>query len=361
MKISARLILSFGVVIGLSACNLPVQFIPAGTGKEVARQYQTISVLLTKTAQPVAVPSQSQTMPVSTPSLIAQAPTPSPVGEISPTVALAVQGSKTPESTAPVQPCNLAYPGRPIDVTVPDDSQFRPGEYFSKTWRLVNAGACSWTTKYSVVWFSGDDLGLSHAQPFNAEIAPGKSVDVTMDMIAPQSPGTYQSNWKLRNNQGEFFGIGPNGDAPFWVRIVVIPVATPTVTPTFTTPTATGTPVVFLKETATLILGDGFDLDQGKANQGDKDDLLFHQPQGGKIQLSPVNGARMVPFGASVPRFEECQVAVVVDSPIEIDQYLPGTYFCYRTNNGLPGWFLLSPDSSKPSQLALEFLTWSLP
>jgi hypothetical protein len=48
----------------------------------------------------------------------------------------------------------------------------------------------------------------------------------------------------LSNADGELFGIGPNGDAPFWARIIVVPSETETPTPTNTpTPEVTLTVV----------------------------------------------------------------------------------------------------------------------
>ena len=138
--------------------------------------------------------------------------------------------------------CDLAQPGRPIDVTVPDDTSFHPGDNFSKTWRLVNAGSCAWDGHYTVLWFSGDDLGTTHHLPLSERIGPGKSIDITVDMHAPQEPGTYQSNWKMSNGQGEMFGIGTDGDAPFWVRIIVVPADTVTTAPSEIAPEVTHTP-----------------------------------------------------------------------------------------------------------------------
>jgi hypothetical protein len=42
---------------------------------------------------------------------------------------------------------------------------------------------------------------------------PGQTVEITVDMVAPLKPGTYQGNWKLRNASNVLFGIGPNGSA----------------------------------------------------------------------------------------------------------------------------------------------------
>lgn len=43
---------------------------------------------------------------------------------------------------------------------------------------------------------------------------PGSTVDLSVSLTAPTAPGTYQGDWKLRNNgaQFRFFGAGtPTG------------------------------------------------------------------------------------------------------------------------------------------------------
>jgi len=62
-------------------------------------------------------------------------------------------------------------------------------------------------------------MGAHQSNYLNAEVLPGQSIDVSVEFIAPSEPGTYQSNWMLQSQNGDLFGLGPNGDAPFWVRI----------------------------------------------------------------------------------------------------------------------------------------------
>jgi len=172
--------------------------------------------------------------------------TPTPI----PTIARSPQPNVTPSQTGA---CNRVAAGVPFDVTIPDDTIMQPGQSFTKTWRLVNNGTCKWTRLYAVVFFSGNPMGAHQTNYLNAEVLPGQSIDVSVEFIAPFEPGMYQSNWMLQSQAGELFGLGPNGDAPFWVRIQVVgpPTSTPTITPLPTgsetvrptfTPTLTSTP-----------------------------------------------------------------------------------------------------------------------
>jgi hypothetical protein len=100
------------------------------------------------------------------------------------------------------------------DVTVPDDSLFYGGVNFTKTWRLRNDGECTWPAGTTWVFISGNLLGAQ--SPVEVELAQvDRIVDISVDMIAPPSPGTYSSYWRLQLPDGEFFGDQA------YVRIIV--------------------------------------------------------------------------------------------------------------------------------------------
>ncbi len=108
------------------------------------------------------------------------------------------------------------------DITVPDGSIVAPGEAFTKTWRLKNIGTCTWTTSYSLVWTGGDPLGSPRSVNIPATVAPGQTVDVSVSLTAPASPGHYKGLWKLFNAQNIEFGIGDTASAAFWTDINVV-------------------------------------------------------------------------------------------------------------------------------------------
>ena len=99
------------------------------------------------------------------------------------------------------------------------------GQAFTKTWRFKNAGACSWTTQYSLVFSSGDQMNGPTTQALPANVNPGQTVDISVNLTAPAAAGDYTGNWKLRNASGVLY-------ASFWVKIRVQP------TPAMTTPVA---------------------------------------------------------------------------------------------------------------------------
>lgn len=106
------------------------------------------------------------------------------------------------------------------DVTVPDGTTYAGGTAFTKTWRLKNIGTCTWTTGYTLVFDSGDRFGAQDVN-FPINVAPGQTVDLTLNMTAPASNGHYFSYWRLRNASGVIFGIGSTANKSFWAEINV--------------------------------------------------------------------------------------------------------------------------------------------
>ena len=336
---------------GLAGCNLPRT--DAAPEPDVTQAYQTVAARLTAAATltPLATvtPIPTATRAVTQTSQ-ATAATPT------------VKATSAPTSQAKL--CDQAAPGVPIDVTVPDDTQMAPGESFTKTWRLQNTGTCTWTKTYSLAVFSGDAMNAPSSVPMPSNVAPGQSVDISVDLTAPSTAGTYQGNWKLRNQEGAWFGIGPGGSSPFWVRIVVTGSATtPSVTPTQGTPypgDTTPAPEVLVSGSTSLIPTDRINLDTSQINPGAGEDLAY-QIDDDRPLLAPMGNALVAVYGSSTPSFETCQGSAFVTSAIRLLQQNPGTYVCYRTDQGLYGWVRLIALDPGSAALSIQFLTWGRP
>jgi len=107
------------------------------------------------------------------------------------------------------------------DVTVLDGTRFDPGESFTKTWRLRNSGTCTWTTDYALVHSAGYSLLGPDVMLLPSEVEAGELIDISVKMKAPLIEGEYEGFWKLRNDEGSFFGIGDSSDVAIWVSIEV--------------------------------------------------------------------------------------------------------------------------------------------
>ncbi len=120
------------------------------------------------------------------------------------------------------------------DVTIPDDTRFSPGAAFTKTWRVRNDGTCTWGPNralHALAFTGGSRLGAPDQVALSANVGPGQSVDISVNMVAPDSAGVYTSEWMFRvdgiSGVGPLLGLGSGKVAPVYARIVVGATPTP--------------------------------------------------------------------------------------------------------------------------------------
>lgn len=122
-------------------------------------------------------------------------------------------------------------------MTIPPGTMLLPGERFTKTWRFMNIGSCAWTQSYAIVYRDGEQFGAPDLTLLPISVAPGQTVDVSIEMVAPSTPGSYGSYWMFRSPNGAFFGMGPRADES-WTMEITVSEQTPTDAPTvFENPT----------------------------------------------------------------------------------------------------------------------------
>jgi uncharacterized protein YkwD len=138
------------------------------------------------------------------------------------------------------------------DVTIPDNTNIVGGTKFTKTWRISNNGTCVWGPTYTLSHYSDQRLGAPDSVPLGLTY-PGSTLDISVDLIAPNTTGTYRGNFVIKNPAGLIMKIAD--DSRLWVIINVTTVSAATVAVTSTpigpsatsatlagsvTPTATG-------------------------------------------------------------------------------------------------------------------------
>ncbi len=193
-------------ILIMSACNLPN-----------GSQGQSEGLVFTLAAQTITAAALTGETPTTT----EETPAPALTATNTP------PGAATAASTA--VPCNLA--SFVSDVTIPDNASVTVNTAFTKTWRLRNAGSCTWTSGYQLVFDSGDQMGGPASQQLTAgTVAPGQTIDVSVNLTAPGAPGTYKGNWRLREPGGAVFGLSTG---PFWVQIKAAAVAANTPVPSW--------------------------------------------------------------------------------------------------------------------------------
>ena len=93
--------------------------------------------------------------------------------------------------------------------TPTDGTHVKAGEEFDITWYLVNTGTTTWTTDYSMRYFTGTNFSKPGKTYYrlNAAVAPNETGACSMDAVAPTTPGTYQMSAVLANENDENFMI----------------------------------------------------------------------------------------------------------------------------------------------------------
>jgi hypothetical protein len=226
------------VTILLSSCNLSASTatatLPPGLNSNTLAQ--TIEALSTQSVsgQPTSAPISTETIgatPIEIPTgietieptTLEETPTNTPVPTRSsgipvvPITPIATLSSYNPP--AAINTCNIGT--FESDVTIPNYSNISAGSSFVKTWRILNSGTCTWDTGYQLFFSSGNSLSAPSSINLPDTVAPGQTVDLSVDMVAPSSAGSYRGSWLLRNDSGSVFGVGNNGQVPLTVLIVV--------------------------------------------------------------------------------------------------------------------------------------------
>ncbi len=199
----------------LTACNIPIV---NNVGLVISLTTFTVTpgekdTEPSATSTPTATSTQTQTATVTK--------TPTPTETPTPTLTLTETTTETSTPTETTTPTSTACNKAQFvsDVNYPDGSHIFVGTSFDKTWRILNAGTCTWTTDYTIVFTAGYRMGPLFHWNLNRQYYAGETVDITLPFVAPESTGYYSSSFYLRSGDGETFGVGSEGTTAFWVKI----------------------------------------------------------------------------------------------------------------------------------------------
>lgn len=159
-------------------------------------------------------------------STITNTPEPTATASVTPT-------SDLPSPTVTDFPTYTPKPGKEVeegclvaifvtDVTIPDKTVIDADHKFVKTWRLYNSGTCTWTTDFEIYFVEGSKMGGPDKQrAFSVAVEPDENIDISLELRAPKTAGTYKGFWALEDQYGNKFGIGMIGK-PFYVEIIAV-------------------------------------------------------------------------------------------------------------------------------------------
>jgi hypothetical protein len=229
LKFVKTLTVLLGLLV-LAACS-PAQTPAAPTVDPVSIRTEAAATVLAQVTRDLAL-TPSATLPPTLTATLAPSDTPT-TSPTSPAATLTLTATQTITGTS-----NLSNLARWVSQSIPDGTNFLPGETFTMTWQVQNAGEATWTTGYWLRFYAGNTFGAPTEVPLGKEVLPDQIVEITLRMRAPTQPGEYRSNWVLANEARSNFK-----DGLFLVIVVPAPTATPTRTPRpSATPQPTATP-----------------------------------------------------------------------------------------------------------------------
>jgi Ig-like domain from next to BRCA1 gene len=166
------------------------------------------------------------------PPTLTELPSPFPTLPLAPTQSIFPTTVVTSPTSGVAAGCNNSV--WISDVTVADGTVLSPGTAFVKTWLVQNNGTCAWNTNYKLLFAFGSVMnGTTVSIP--QAVAPGGQVQISVNLIAPTGAGNYTGNWRMQNDQSQFFGT-------ILTVVINVPTATGTSTPAPNTPTPSHTP-----------------------------------------------------------------------------------------------------------------------
>jgi hypothetical protein len=212
----------------------------------------------------------------------------------------------------------------------------KPGQSFTKTWRLRNTGNCDWTSSFKLTFTDGSSMGGPAAVPLTGTVPSNSSIDLSIKLTAPTTNGVHRGNYRLRNASDVPFGTF------FYVQILVGPTPTP----------ADG---VYRSGKLTIDNGFSVDFDSGNSAGDPRRDVWVHSVSDSERYLEPMNGALLKLMPGS-PSKNNCTEASLAGGAVDFTDFSTQSYFCYQTSDGRYGRFQV--EKIEGDSIGFDFRTW---
>ncbi len=86
-----------------------------------------------------------------------------------------------------------------LDQTPPDGTVIMPRRDFDTFWTVRNSGTRTWDHgSVDFIYLRGDRIHEVAGYDLPRDVAPGRSIQLGVDMVAPGTQGTYTTVWGLR-------------------------------------------------------------------------------------------------------------------------------------------------------------------
>jgi Ig-like domain from next to BRCA1 gene len=209
MKKIAFIAAGLMIIALLAACGSQAPATPTTDPNQILTEVnQTVQTHLAQTqaARPTATPTPEPTA----------TETPLPTQQSTTSATLALPNLST-TSSAIVLPSTSATSGPDdaqfdSDITIPDNTTIKADHQFTKTWRVKNTGTTTWNSNYKLVYLDGIAISdvptvlITKEVAIPTTVAPGATVDISVNLVTPSDNGTYKYWFRLLNPEGHFFG-----------------------------------------------------------------------------------------------------------------------------------------------------------
>lgn len=91
------------------------------------------------------------------------------------------------------------------DVNYPSGTEVKPGENFTKTWKVSNNGTCEWQYVFALTQTGGSDFDAPNKK-LGKVVGVNEWTEISLNLDAPKKEGTYTAYWRMSDGEGHLFG-----------------------------------------------------------------------------------------------------------------------------------------------------------
>jgi len=269
------------------------------------------------------------------------------------------------QSPADQSSCTKTFAG---STNLSEGEEFQSGDLIQVIFTVVNTGTCTWDSGYSLIQIGGDLSPSSSSLALSGDVAPGGSVQLSVEYTAPNQPGPYLSVWKMEDSEGGIFGQTDPPDFPLRIKIRTItsgnpqPTATPNPTPgPQTTPESSNPDASLEMDGVTLLEDHCYNLTSGtEVDCNDsKAHIRYSHTTNGPFAGHNMTGGQntdLSPNQNSEPLKSNCETASYAPLPHSVEE---GKFFCFEISSvtsTIYGWIRI--ESFNDNGVTFDFLTF---
>ncbi|MBI9048247.1 MAG: hypothetical protein JEZ00_02420 [Anaerolineaceae bacterium] len=196
-------VLMFIFTLTITACTTPQQAPAPTMDMSIIRTEVAIAMREVGTQEALANPTvESIQPPTNTPWVITATAEPTSADAVAIPSFTPMSTKKPASSYTYVAPTATWGPARLTKQTPYDNTTFSPGESFDAVFTILNNSTKNWTMGY-YIRFVGGDLEPQQTQIMISDLVDrGRTIDFTVDYVAPGQGGKHTSYWEMVDNNG---------------------------------------------------------------------------------------------------------------------------------------------------------------